>query len=415
MKSYFCSFVIALCVLCGTSFATTQDVIDRIAQRACETSSETILIVHEGKIIGCWGDRRGYTPIETRSITKTFVSIAAGLLLQDKDFCGIDAPIYNYYPEWNQGIKKDVTIRQLLNHTSGLCSDDEGTSIYCYPDVVQMALVSDFASYPGCAFKYNNKGTNLLAGVVRKASGYSVQELLRGRLFAPMGITSDTWLCDSVGNNYGMSHLTINAMDLAKMGMLIAQDGYWNGYSYLPKAWVDFMKTASQPYMPFYGALVWLGYYTIDFYWDQTLIDQYKAAGIPCKYIEALDILQGQVIHLKGHVNYGNYRDLCALQLASIFGSPEDVGTFFQLVENCGLPIARFEPGHLVTIAARGYGGQQLIIFPDAQLIGVRLAPTCGADQPLDTFPDFECLLGELVYEMNAAKAVEVVNTTTCE
>jgi CubicO group peptidase (beta-lactamase class C family) len=325
--------------------------------------------------------------------------------LQEKSFCGIDAPVCKYFPEWNQGIKKEVTIRQLLSHTSGMQEDETGASCYDMQSILQFALTTDFASYPGCSFKYNNKGTNLLAGVLNRVTGMTAQEYLRGRLFSPLGISSDTWLCDPSGNLYGMSHLSISALDLAKIGMLIAQDGSWYGYNYLPKAWVDYMKTPSQTFTPFYGALVWLGYMTLDLYWDQPLLNSYRACGVPEAYVAALESMNGRVLKLQGHINYSNFQQYCAVELVPIFGSCEAVYDFFQLVESAGLPIASWNEGHLRTVAARGYLGQQLIIFPDEQLIGVRLSSTCGPREGADTFADFESLLVELLYQMGLDNA----------
>src|SRR5690606_13701260 len=81
----------------------------------------------------------------------------------------IDLPVHTYYPEWRDGVKSRITIRHLLDHTSGLRTDQGTGEIYASPDFVRLALDAEVTSEPGTVFFYNNKAVNLLAGIVERA------------------------------------------------------------------------------------------------------------------------------------------------------------------------------------------------------------------------------------------------------
>lgn len=378
------------------------EIMENISLRATQSHSDIVLIAHQNNIEFIGGSRKQLEPIDSRSITKSFVCLAIGLLMQEECIESVDTPVYAFFPEWKQGYKQQVTIRHLLNHTSGLQTDGESAYIYQFPDAIKMALASDFSTPPGTCFIYNNKAVNLLAGIVEKAAGMSVHEYLKTRLFNPLCITTVSWLCDKAGNNYGMSHMAINAVDLTKVGILIANDGCWNGRRLISPEWLQFMKQPSQSLTPFYGPLWWLGFYSMKIYWDEDLLTQYSSSGIPCSYVESLRKLQGQVLSFEGHICYGNYREQFAAQLEPYFANTQEVYQFLGEIEARGLTLGRWDVGALKSISARGHLGQQLIVFPQENVVAVRLSNSCrdGVEYK-DTFPELESWIALLVYEMN--------------
>lgn len=397
----------SLClVMSGVFFSTAEggvcEVLEKISVRANLTDSDVVLIVHDGKMLGVYGSANQNKPVDARGVTQSFVSLAVGLLIQEGKIASLDTPVSCFFPEWRQGCRAAVTVRHLLTQTSGMAIDDSSCVIYEYPDVVRMALATDFSATPGTHFELNNKAVNLLGGIVEKAAGVTIQQYLKSRLFFPLGINSDSWLCDAAGNNYGMSHLTINGVDLAKIGMLVAQNGCWNGIRLISQDWINELMKPSQLFTPFYSGLWWLDYYGLSLHWDDALIDIYAAAGVPAKFICSLKSLHGYVVALHGQINNDNYIEQCAADLARYFGSRQDVYDFFALIASKGLPLARWEAGAIRGISARGMMGQQLIIIPDSKLVAVRLSnqkvESCGLP---DTFADLGVLLGDLSQAFN--------------
>lgn len=381
--------------------ASTMDALCKISHRADESNSDSVLVFHNSNLIGSYGKQKKFLSIESRSVTKSFVALAIGFLIQEGKIESIDTPVYTYFPEWKQGCKQEVTLRHLLNHTSGIYPDEEVQRIYCFPNIVQMALVADLTAYPGKEFHYNNIATNLLAGIVQKISGMSLSEYLDKCLFKPLNIQSVNWLCDQSGNNFGMSHLSISAADLGKVGIMMAMRGCWGGEKILSEEWIDFMTKASQQFNPFYGQLCWLGYDSMNIFWDESMIKYYEMGGLSSRFICALNKLNGLILYLQCPVTYGTFHTQMAKLLAEPFGGESEVYAFFAEVESKGLPLGRWNAGNIIFYAMKGYQGQQLIVMPEYNLIGVRLSTSCGSNATYnpDAFPDFELLLYALSLE----------------
>ena len=94
--------------------------LERLKVRAGQANSDAVVIVKDGKIIADWTFDKPAGPIEAMSATKSVVNLAIGRLIDQKKIQSIDQLVYDFYPEWKQGRKRLITIRHLLNHTSGL-------------------------------------------------------------------------------------------------------------------------------------------------------------------------------------------------------------------------------------------------------------------------------------------------------
>ena len=171
--------------------------------------------------------RQAAGPIEAMSATKSVVNLAIGRLIDQKKIQSIDQPVSDFYPEWKQGRKRLITIRHLLNHTSGIENKPITGEIYASPDFVQFALAAELSDDPGARFAYNNKAVNLLAGIVRKASGQRMDVYIGEEIFKPMGITDfhGRWTRPAIRT--GWRDLQIRAIDLAKIGQMMLDGGTW--------------------------------------------------------------------------------------------------------------------------------------------------------------------------------------------
>jgi CubicO group peptidase (beta-lactamase class C family) len=127
------------------------------------------------------------------SVTKQIA--AAGLLtLVDAGKVALDDPLSKYLPDYPGG--KDITIEQLLNHTSGIKSYTDIPGVMEGPiqrDVTTAQLVDYFKDEapvfaPGEAWGYNNSGYVLVGAVIEAASGQSWHAYLEDALFKPLGM-----------------------------------------------------------------------------------------------------------------------------------------------------------------------------------------------------------------------------------
>jgi hypothetical protein len=79
----------------------------------------------------------------------------------------------------------------------------------------------------------------MLSAIVQKATGMTVFDYLRPRLFEPLGIQNPTWEASPQGITAGGYGLSIRTEDIARFGQLYLQKGKWQGKQLVPEAWIE--------------------------------------------------------------------------------------------------------------------------------------------------------------------------------
>ncbi|HEY0035925.1 MAG TPA: serine hydrolase domain-containing protein [Longimicrobium sp.] len=144
------------------------------------------------------------TVFEAGSVSKQFTA-AAVVLLAARGRLSLDDDVRRHVPEVPD-YGRTITLRHLLNHTSGLrdwgavqeiAGSPRGTRTYSHAhvlDIVGRQRSLNFA--PGTEYSYSNTGYNLLAVIVERVSGVSFAEFSRREIFAPLGMTRTEWRDD---------------------------------------------------------------------------------------------------------------------------------------------------------------------------------------------------------------------------
>jgi CubicO group peptidase (beta-lactamase class C family) len=126
------------------------------------------------------------------SVSKQFTAMAVMLLVKDGTL-GYDQPVRGLIPELPRSVDA-VTIRHLLNHTSGLVDYEDlipesRTTQLDDQDVVDYLAAKDSVYFPaGSEYRYSNSGYVLLGVIVARASGVTLPQFLERRIFAPLGM-----------------------------------------------------------------------------------------------------------------------------------------------------------------------------------------------------------------------------------
>jgi CubicO group peptidase (beta-lactamase class C family) len=227
-----------------------------------------------------------------------------GRLVDEGKIKSLDQPVSDFYPEWKQGKKQLITIRHLLNHTSGLQNEPITTiEIYPSPDFVKLALAAELTGAPGSEFRYNNKAVNLLAGIVEVAYGQRMDKYCAQEIFQPMGITEFDWTLDKAGNPHGMSGLKLTARDFAKFGQLIVNKGLWNGTRIVSEKWIEDSMAAGQPFEVSCGLLWWRVADTTTFEIDDAKFKELEAAHVDPAFLAQLTPLKNTVFKSASEYN----------------------------------------------------------------------------------------------------------------
>lgn len=134
------------------------------------------------------------TTFRIGSTTKQFTA-AAILKLAEQGQLGLDDPLSRYVPEFDTG-GRVVTIRQMLNHTSGIpeYTMQPGFFAKMLPlnvsdaEVLQLVSGKPFDFEPGAGWRYSNTNYYLLGMVVAKASGRPYATFMQDEFFTPLGL-----------------------------------------------------------------------------------------------------------------------------------------------------------------------------------------------------------------------------------
>lgn len=214
-----CSLLLILPMAgCGTAKVESQSYENAIKTARTEiwkaiagggASSATIAIMENGKVVYKEGfamaNRVEASPVDANtqfnigSVSKIFTAAAVMKLVEEKKV-DLDKPVVDYVPEFimKDSRYKDITVRMLLNHTSGL----PGTDTYDgFDAAINNEFLQEFMTYlansnlkttPGTVSVYCNDGFMLAEVLIEKVSGQSYSEYLKKNIFtkADMGDTS---------------------------------------------------------------------------------------------------------------------------------------------------------------------------------------------------------------------------------
>jgi CubicO group peptidase (beta-lactamase class C family) len=318
-------------------------------------------------------------------VTKSITNLAIGYLVS-QDNLTIDTKIHEFYPEWKQENKQDITVRHLLTHSSGLL-DSDFSLVETTPDIVKLALASDLSHPVGQYYVYNNKSVNLLVGIIEKVDGRKIDVLMKEEIFGPLGITDFTWPKDKSGNPYAMAFLQMYPEDLLKIGQLVLYKGKWDGKQLINASWFKESLMPGAPFMPEYGLLWELLTKNFRFIVDDAHIEKMVKAGVDIDFIEKARSMKGT------YKGYGAYYK----KLNEVYG--KDFNTILQQkLVPYGLTIGRKQTDGIEGYAGIGYLGQYLIIYPDHNLIAIRgINQYEGYDWDTDEIPKFPELVKALV------------------
>ena len=181
------------------------------------------------------------------SVTKSFVSIAIGLL-QEEGRLLLDDSIVTFFPEYVPDPSRvhpwlaATTIRDMLSMRSCHASTtyDKFSS---KTDWVKSFFTVLPTHKPGTVFHYDTSSTHTLCALVEKLSGMTMLDYLRRKVLDEIGFSKEAYcLKDGFGVSMGGSGLMATSRDLMLFALLILKQGQLNGKQYIP---AEYLKEAT--------------------------------------------------------------------------------------------------------------------------------------------------------------------------
>lgn len=135
------------------------------------------------------------------SLSKVVATTSAIAVLVDRGELNLDAPVMTYLPEFFGGGKDRVTVRMLLDHTSGLPAWSALSAPNVTPQLAAQRLLGvGLQRTPGATARYSDLNAMLAALVIERVSGVSFESASRGAVFEPMGMLATAFRPASADN-----------------------------------------------------------------------------------------------------------------------------------------------------------------------------------------------------------------------
>jgi CubicO group peptidase (beta-lactamase class C family) len=184
---------------------------------------------------------------DTRSISKSIVSACIGIAISKGLIKDENEPIKKYFSCTENDRKGNITIKDLLTMSSGLCWKEIGdyggmsdeTKMDLSFDPVSFILKKDLVTAPGATWNYSGGNTQLLAEIIHKVSDKNICEFAEENLFTPLGITNKEWINLTIKKMpAAASGLRLTSRGLLKLGILYKDNGLFNNRQIIDSNWI---------------------------------------------------------------------------------------------------------------------------------------------------------------------------------
>jgi len=239
-----------------------------------------LLVVRNGRLVAevyphSLGDIDRIENIQ--SSTKSFTSVLTGIALEKGFLDSLNQPLSQICPDafTNHPEKTDITLRHALTMQTGINFDNDEDALDFYHasgSSVEFVLSKTQEYAPGVIFRYNDGAPQLVSAAIQRRSGKQLSAFAEEHLFTPLQIVDWKWESAKDGITFGAFSLFLTPRDLAKWGLMLLNNGSWNGQQVVDSAWI---AEATQPLVNAgsYGASY--GYY----FWVYPGYEGYAAVG----------------------------------------------------------------------------------------------------------------------------------------
>ncbi len=314
----------------------TQDILD-----GRYPNTHALLIEYDGRLIyeeyfagsdERWGDPLGRvvfrrdTLHDLRSVTKSVTTLLLGIALDGDYETALDTRLPAYFPDlaasFAPGVET-VTLRHALTMTAGLewnemevpytDRDNDEIRMAYTRDPVAMVLARPQREPAGSRWYYSGGLTQVLAGLIERRTGRTIDAFAEEVLFRPLGISDYEWIGSRAWDTSpsAASGLRLRPRDLAKIGSVMLHGGRWQDRQVVPARWVALCSKRWVERIPWFPD----GTYGYGFMWYPGQIEGetpqpiLRAAGNGDQRLFILPETKLVVTHLAGNYNNRGVRN----------------------------------------------------------------------------------------------------------
>lgn len=247
-------------------------VLEESVNRVRGAGSRALLVSHRGalSVERYFLADDANTSLPAALIARPLAAMAVGIALGEGHIASLNTPVSRYLPEWDDEARGHITIRQLLEETSGLetggdtrgllyrspWNDLAGLPAFATSRGVRMLLGNDFESSalkfrldhePGGFYNVSPANTQLAAVIVERATGTPYENYVDEHVWRAVGAGSAQLQLDRrAGMPAAHCCWRATARDMLRVLSLLGTDGNHAGRAVLPAGWVREMASASR-------------------------------------------------------------------------------------------------------------------------------------------------------------------------
>ncbi len=225
----------------GVNSQKILEFLNKIEETGIEIHS--FMVIRHGKVAAeCYrAPFSAQRPHAMYSVSKTVTATAIGIAI-DEGFISLNDKVRDFFPDYTDKLSDEnlekLTIRHLVTMTSG--KDPSVFADKSKGNWVRYYFQAPWYNEPGKEFKYINENIYILSAIIKRATGKSVRDFLRPRLFEPLGIDYPFWETDSYGIEAGGWGLYLKTEDLGKIMLMYCNKGIYEGHRILSEDWISF-------------------------------------------------------------------------------------------------------------------------------------------------------------------------------
>lgn len=186
------------------------------------------------------------------SMAKSVVALLIGIALKEGAIRSVDDLVETYVPGLKDTEYGRTPIKALLLMASGVAFSEDYASpssdinklarLTLEDPGDSLAAVKQFntrRSPPGARFSYSSAETLVLGLVLAAATKRTISDYAAEKLWQPLGAEADaTWIIDATGQEVTFAYLNAVLRDWARLGLMLANRGNWQGKTVVPEDWL---------------------------------------------------------------------------------------------------------------------------------------------------------------------------------
>ncbi|MBM4197862.1 MAG: serine hydrolase [Gammaproteobacteria bacterium] len=258
-----------LAAAAGDGLTVSESALRAAEAYAASFDSFAFIAVHRGVVQTEWyrPDRKPADLTQSQSMMKTVTALMIGAAIEDGLIGSLDDPIGNYFEEWQDDPRGRITIRNLLNMSSGLGKYEFSLNPFTQASAFRFLFSSErdpvvFGTplewEPGSKFDYNDANAQLAGMLVQRVLDEPYATYLSRRLWGPVaGETGYVWMDRSGGNAMTACCMVAPAMAWARIGVMLKDGGRYAGRQVVAEQWIEELIRPSAV-ADRYGLFTWL-------------------------------------------------------------------------------------------------------------------------------------------------------------